>query len=234
MKKRLIALVMTLCVAMALVAPARAISEDFGQDEVCEGAITMIVPGGATSEDANLENNALVSVTDEQTGKTKFLNAKPISKVVQMTSTGAQEVDVGYSVLVPISIPGLVTPNADTGKSTNEAGVLAKINVVYTISANKEKINITKFYGSWTPSSYLYNISNRMVGVNNKGVIPAKALSKTPTGNSFSYNINWGYQNFVTGTDEAPFAWSEALVTVGAMSGTQHKIELEFHFPDGR
>ncbi len=213
MKKFIISLALCFCMVFGLTTSATAVEKESQNPiEVCS-----TVPVVAT-------------VTNQETGEVKQLDASPVFVSIQPYSMSDDEttVEVGYSVDVPIPVPQTRT---SSGKVNDEAGVKAQVIVEYTISANKEDIKISKLSGSWTPSSGMYMISNREAGVTNN----TNRLYKQPSNNTFSYLINWGYQGFVTGPNlAAPSAWSKAVITVSGMSGTKHVIDLYFNFPDGR
>lgn len=175
---------------------------------------------------------ATATIFSSETKEEQEVNISPKSiTILSVSPDGEETIDVGYSATIMLEYP---QTRADTGKVTTGAGVTANLHVVYTISSNKEQINITKVYGNWIPGKS-YVISNREVGVTNNGasIIKPPRLLKNPTTNTFSYDINWGYQNFVTGTVSAPYAWSEAKSQVPGMGG-YYTITVEFNFPDHR
>lgn len=170
-----------------------------------------------------------ISVTNDQTGETKFLNTidtKNRMKVNSIKSTN-ESLEVGYDVFVPIEDSDIM-PFTDSGGTKNSGGVTAKLNVNYDVSSNGEKIRLNKVYGSWTPSSNMYSLSTRKVNAHS-GSIHGKSLSKTPASNSFSYTTGWGYNYFATG-QASPRAWSSAKVHVSGMTAT-HTIAVEFTYP---
>ena len=221
MRKRIGTFLLALGMACSLAIPVGAISTiDLQSEDLSDDVMTMV-------EDVA----AVAIITDSATGSVQRIALEPESSAVYSTGLNGEEiVDVGYSVTIPIG----VQTRADTGKETTNAGVAASLHVVYTLSSDKEQINITRLYGSWTPSSSLYIVSNRETGLTNHGATVTKSMIKYPASNSFSYSVSWGYQNFVTGVIQSPYAWSEATVQVSGMSGTSYTAFIEFNFPDSR
>ncbi|EJS63375.1 hypothetical protein ICY_05352, partial [Bacillus cereus BAG2X1-3] len=138
-----------------------------------------------------------VTITNDQTGESTVSILDPNDKnnnvkINSILSSNQSKV-VGYDVFVPIKTPNSskITPLDDTGGSKNEGGVTARLNVNYDVSTNGEQIKLNKVYGSWTPSSSMYYLTNRTVNAHS-GAVHGNNLVNYPTSNTFSYTTGWG------------------------------------------
>lgn len=174
-------------------------------------------------------NDVSISITNDETGETKFISPLDSKNTMRANTIKANNgsIEVGYEVFVPIEIPDASVSYSSKGGQQNEAGVTAKLNVDYDVSGNNEKVRLNKLYGSWTPSSSLYSLTNRSVGAHS-GVPYGKRISKDPTSNSFSYTTGWGYNDRLWG-DSAPRAWSSAKINISGMTAT-YTIKVEFTY----
>lgn len=189
--------------------------------------ISIPVAFASSSTEENTNPSIVATMMNSETGDIQRIEA--ISQVTDIQSNSENsEIDVNYSAFFPIPVP---ETRASDGKDKTEGGVTVSIHVTYTISANKELIKISQYSGSWTPSSSMFVVSNRDVGIH--GGPYGDFLRKSPTTNSFNYVTGWGYHNFVTSGDASPYAWADATVTVIGMSGS-HQLKLGMAFPDDR
>ncbi|PEA07008.1 hypothetical protein CON38_24890 [Bacillus cereus] len=175
-----------------------------------------------------------VTITNDQTGESTVSILDPNDKnnnvkINSILSSNQSKV-VGYDVFVPIKTPNSskITPLDDTGGSKNEGGVTARLNVNYDVSTNGEQIKLNKVYGSWTPSSSMYYLTNRTVNAHS-GAVHGNNLVNYPTSNTFSYTTGWGYNYFATGQG-SPRAWSSAKINISGMTST-YTIKLEITYP---
>ncbi|GGE71205.1 hypothetical protein [Priestia taiwanensis] len=172
-----------------------------------------------------------VTVTNDETGETTVLHPKIVQDSIKFRSlqSSNDSLDVGYEVFVPLtnSNSSGITPATDDGGVKTSGGVTARLNVNYDVSANNEQVRLNRVYGSWTPSSSLYSVTNRKVDAHS-GSIHGKKISKAPTSNTFSYTTGWGY-NYRAFGDFIPRAWSSATVKVSGMTAT-HTIKVEFTY----
>ena len=187
------------------------------------------------------ESKAKITITNDQTGETKVLspketkNALKVNSIKKFSALAADSenegLEVGYDVFVPVNIPtssgsGMTTADTD-GSSKTAGGVTAKLYVNYDVSTNNEKVRLNKVYGSWTPSSSMYSLSNRYVEAHS-GTIYGKTIVKKPTSNSFSYPTGWGYNYRALG-QASPRAWSSAKISISGMTST-YTIKVEFTY----
>ncbi len=196
--------------------------------------LSLYMPAGATNiadeETSNKQNEFSLTLTNDTTGEVQVINATRMTSNM-LTRSANSEVTVGYSAFVPIPTYATLSTTQPGGKSDG-SGVSVLFYVVYTISTNHEKIKVSRIYGSWTPTSNLYAISNREVGMH-AGLDSPGTLLKYPSSNSFDYSTGWGYCNFVTAGDASPYAWADATISVYGMSGT-HSLTVGFSFPESR
>lgn len=184
----------------------------------------------------------IISVTDNATGETIFLDEKDIEikkveqnvRVIPYSNSNA-DVNVlniveGYEIFIPeekLNPNMSILPFSTESGSKNEGGVSAVLKVDYDVNSTNEKVRLNKVYGSWTPKSSNYKLSDRMVTAHS-GVIWGKKLTKYPSSNSFSYTTGWGYNDRVFDYNSAPRAQSSAKITVVGMSGSSHTIKINF------
>lgn len=124
--------------------------------------------------DANKVNNSQIkiTITNNQTGETNILNSTDIKNNMKVNSIKLNDEDesvkVGYNVFIPIknSNSTEITPFDTTGGTETTGGVTAELYVDYDVSLNNEQVRLNKVYGSWTPSSNLYYLTDREVGGN--------------------------------------------------------------------
>lgn len=139
--------------------------------------------------------------------------------------------DLGYEVFIPIEgLEGIIKPFTVEGGTKTSGGVTAKLNVDYNWRESTGEIKVNRVYGSWTPSTNMYKVSNRNLLAHNGAAWGVKKLEKKPTSNTFSYTTGWGYNGTVTGA-YGPMAESTAKIVVDGMSGTSHTIQLRVFFP---
>ena len=101
----------------------------------------------------------------------------------------------------------------------------------YYTDGQPDEIRLNEISGNWQPSDGMYIIQNRSVGAHS-GQPLGSSLNEVPSGNTFSYPTNFGFNDFIYETNSLPRAWSSADVTVSGMSGTSYTIEVEFTFPN--
>ncbi|MCC0785062.1 hypothetical protein IR152_18865 [Clostridioides sp. ES-S-0108-01] len=181
-------------------------------------SLILLITGKSYASDSSNEiiHKVKVTITNDQTGEITTLN--PIAYNNKSTNTGCE-------VFIPIG--ELITPFESTGGTHTSGGVTAKLNVDYDVNSTNEKVRLNRVYGSWTPNSSLYTLSNRSVNAHS-GVITGKKLTKSPTSNTFSYTTGWGYNDRAWGNN-APRAWSSAKIHVQGMTAT-HTINVEFTY----
>ncbi|MDW0110060.1 hypothetical protein [Sporosarcina aquimarina] len=182
------------------------------------------------------ENPVQVSITNDQTGETTFLDpivteiTKPFSVNSDKNSVDSENNSVeGYEVFIPLEFlnPSDIKPFVQEGKDKKENGVTAKIFVDYVLNASGTQIRLDSVWGSWTPDS-MYVVTNRKVNAHSSTYWGYK-LSKTPAYNTFFYNTGFNYNTRVLG-DGGPRAWSSAKVHVTGMEGSTHTITVDFNF----
>lgn len=192
--------------------------------------VSLCIPVGATNRTSVNEDNSLVlTLIDNTTGAVQEIEATLETTSVS-TRSSEETFTTGYSAFIPIQLP--TTRTSQPGGKDDGSGVSVLFHVVYTISSNHEQIKVSRIYGSWTPSSNLFTVSNREVGMH-AGLDSPGTLRKYPSSNSFDYSTGWGYCNFVPAGDASPFAWADATITVYGMSGS-HLLTASLSFPDSR
>lgn len=184
----------------------------------------------------------IISVTDNVTGETIFLDEKDIEikkieheiKSVPYSNSSADvnrlNIVEGYEIFIPeekLNLNTSISPFSTESGSKNEGGVSAVLKVDYDVNSTNEKVRLNKVYGSWTPKSSNYKLSERMVTAHS-GVIWGKKITKYPSSNSFSYKTGWGYNDRVFDYNSAPRAQSSAKITIVGMSGSSHTIKINF------
>ncbi len=197
------------------------------------------------SDSGNLiERKVKVTVTNNETGETTVLDPiksigsiekKNSIKINSIQSVDNESVVEGHEVFIPIERItkkplGDITP-FDTGSGSKTAGgVTARLSVNYDLAntSTQQKIRLNKVYGSWTPSSSMYYLTDREVDAHS-GSIHGKTISKEPTSNSFSYLTGFGYNVYATG-QSSPRAWSSAISRISGMTAT-YTITLDITFP---
>lgn len=185
-----------------------------------------------TDVTTNSTNNFTLTLTNNETGTVQTIDATPVTYEVQ-TRAGEKVVTVGYSAFVPIlKEVSENTRTSEVGGKDDGSGVSVLFYVVYTISSDGVQIKVSRIYGSWTPDSSLFTVSNREVGMH-AGLDSPGTLTKHPTSNSFDYSTGWGYCNFVPAGDASPYAWADATITVYGMSGS-HRLTAGLAFPESR
>lgn len=193
--------------------------------------VTDTAHASADSGKLHKSNDVKISITNNQTGETTVLNQEDTKNSVKVNSITSdnKSVKVAYDVLVPIKkskSSGFTRMDVD-GSSKTAGGVTAKLNVDYDVNSTEEKVRLNKVFGSWTPSSKMYYLTDRKVTAHS-GVPYGKKLSKIPPSNTFSYTTGWGY-NVRVGGDSAPRAWSSAIIHISGMTAT-YTIKLEFTY----
>ena len=169
-----------------------------------------------------------VILTDNRTGETKEIPLERVHQSQMMLSDFETEQSVSYSAFVPIPTSEMQSLSEVIG-GKDENGVKVMITVVYEISGDHEDIKIKQIYGGWEPSSYLYIVTDREVGLHN--FASGDSLTKHPTTNTFDYTTGWGYESFIVGTTGAPYAWADAVIEIYNMTAT-YDLSYGFIFPD--
>lgn len=194
-------------------------------------SLVLLITGRSYANNSSNEilhnNKVKVTITNDQTGEVTTLNQIDLKNNAKTNSIAYnnKSISLGYEVFIPIGEG--ITPFESTGGTQTSGGVTAKLNVDYDVNSTNEKVRLNRVYGSWTPSSSLYTLSNRSVNAHS-GVITGKKLTKSPTSNTFSYTTGWGYNDRAWG-DNAPRAWSSAKIHVQGMTAT-HTIKVEFTY----
>lgn len=187
-----------------------------------------------SDEEALNRNEVQISITNDETGEVTYIEPVETESIINNTksmmslnsmASNDESIVVGYDVFIPIE--SSITTYDSSGSQKTEGGVTAKLYVDYDVSSNNEQVRLNKVYGSWTPSSNMYSLSNRTVDAHS-GSGTGKKLSKKPSSNSFSYSTGWGYNNRVWG-DASPRAWSSAKISISGMTAT-HTIKVEFTY----
>ncbi|KNF09411.1 hypothetical protein CLPU_3c01890 [Gottschalkia purinilytica] len=200
-------------------------------------SLVLLILGNSYASD-NLVNDAMlnssqvkITVTNNETGETTVLNPIETKNNMKVNSirSNNESLTVGYDVFVPIEDPNStgITPFDTAGGSKTSGGVTAKLYVDYDVSGNNEQVRLNRVYGSWTPSSSLYYLTNREVGAHS-GFLTGKSMKKNPTSDTFSYTTGWGFNDRFWG-DASPRAWSSAIARVHGMTAT-HTISVEFTY----
>ena len=195
----------------------------------CVAPVALAAEGTDTTDTKESEATLVATLTDIETGSTRTMEVKPDIINVE-ENEGGDVCEASAEVFLPVE--GIKT-RTSVGKDKTDGGVTARIKVTYQISSNKEMIKIMEISGGWTPSSSIYLVGNREVGMHCGGFASLR-IKKNPTSNSFSYSTGWGYVDFVTSGNGSPFAWADATITVSGMSGSAHHLSVEMYFPDNR
>lgn len=179
-----------------------------------------------------IPSNPVVVVTNNETGEREVIELNRVVEDGIMTVNEENDCAVTYSAFVSLPEPeSEIQPASEIVGGKNENGVRVTVTVVYEISSDHEQIKIKQIYGGWEPSSSLYLVTNREVGLNN--FVADTEMVKYPTSNTFSYYTGWDYENFVVGVNGAPFAWADALIRIIDMTAT-YSLVYGFNFPDER
>lgn len=173
---------------------------------------------------------AEVVVTDMETGESESyveIIEPEVQKQMTRSATDSTTVSAGYEVLVELDddVPKIV-PRTTQGNSKTSGGIKATANVTFNVTADKEKIRVTHFSGSWTPTASIYYVTNRYARL--KDCFIGHTWTSYPTTNSFSRTTGWGYVDHIGG-DVGAWAYTECYGNVSDMPGT-HKITISFGF----
>ncbi len=187
----------------------------------------LLVPNKSYANDTSLNSKQItVSVTNDETGEITFLDSADYTLSKSMSRSLLSDSTVeGYDIFVPLE--SLKTTRDSTGQQQTSGGITAKLYVDYDVSTNNEKVRLNKIYGSWTPSSNLYYLTDRKVNAHS-GVVYGKSFSAIPTANNFSYTTGWDYNIRLLG-DASPRAWSSAISHISGMTAT-YTIKVEFTY----
>lgn len=190
---------------------------------------------GLAKEEKKKSEDVTITITNDQTGEVTTLDpeeTKKNTKVNQIKTTGHSKT-LNYDVLIPLDEiagtledPSIIRPLDITGGSKTAGGISAKLNVDYDVRG--ETIKVKRVYGSWTPTSSMYYVSTRKVEWHS-GVYWGNQLLRHPPNNSFSYTVDWNYNQFAFG-QASPRAWSSAKGHISGMTST-YTISLEVAFP---
>lgn len=186
-----------------------------------------------TNQSANYDNSleAVAIIENLSTGGKQYYELSSVSNCEQY-STNENSLTARYEVFIPIETPFdtlLSTNLLDTESGGNNThGVKAKLNVVYQVDSTGEEVKAQKVYGSWTPNSTLYYLTNRYVMLHSGSTPAGKKLERYPNKNKFEYVTNWGY-NFRVWGEARPRAISEAIIHVSGMSST-YKITVNLPY----
>lgn len=167
-------------------------------------------------------------LTDNRTGETKEIPLERVCEPQVMSSANGTTYSVSYNAFVPIPTSD-IQPLSEIIGGKDENGVRVTITVVYEISRDHEDIKIKQIYGGWEPSSNLYIVTDREVGLYNFAT--GDRLRKYPTTNTFNYTTGWGYGSFIVGNTGAPYTWADAVIEIYGMTAT-YDLTYGFIFPD--
>lgn len=176
------------------------------------------------------ENPVQVSITNDQTGETTFLEPIVTEIMKPLSINSDSNLVEGYEVFIPLEEflnPSEIKPFTQEGKEKTEAGVTAKLYVDYVLNSSGTQIRFDTVWGSWTPDP-MYVVTNRKVDAHSSTYWGGK-LSETPAYNTFWYNTGFDYNTRVLG-DGGPRAWSSAKIHVTGMEGLSHTITVDFNF----
>lgn len=177
-----------------------------------------------------INNQVKISVTNDQTGETTLLNPIETKDLIEVNSikSDKESIEVGYDVFIPLEklYSSDIIPFIDAGGSKNQGGVTARLNANYDVRGNDIRVN--RVWGSWSPNSSIYYLSNRNVYAH-AGSFMGNNLSRSPDSNTFSYITGWDWNPRLSG-DGAARAWSDAKVHVSGMEGSTYTIEVDFSF----
>jgi len=192
----------------------------------------MAVEGEQSLEPEFSQITAVISVEDIETGEIQHFYEEIESAVIEqaqsLTRNGETYTSFTAGVVVDFDLSGdtpdiAIAPrfNDGPGSITIERGVRAEVLIACNkrVQGGFDQINVTRFYGSWQPSSNMYIVSNRSAKLT---IMPsARILNLAPTSNSFSSTApaSWGWLN--EGRNSK--ASSEATISVTGMGGT-HRI----------
>ncbi|KYG91093.1 hypothetical protein A0U40_16120 [[Bacillus] sp. KCTC 13219] len=177
-----------------------------------------------------------VTVTNNETGETKVLDSIKPTKYLEKTNLlrtlGNESVIEGYEIFIPMETGEInITPFDSSGGTRTGGGITAALYVDYSLRSANQEIRLNKLWGSWTPSSNLYYLTDREASAHS-GAVWGNSIYKYPTSNTFSYNTGFvDYNYFVLGGDGAPRAWSSAISRLSGMIAT-YTITVEFTYPD--
>lgn len=167
-----------------------------------------------------------VTVIEEDVDALTMINGKKTVKIQKDSNTYIEE----HEIFAPIEgeSSGDFSILDSTGGSKTAGGVTARLNVDYDLRAGQE-IRVNKVWGSWTPSSSMYYLTNRKVDLHSGSIIGNTLPTKSPSSNSFSYTTNWTWNNYATGQG-SPRAWSSAIIRISGMTAT-YTITLDVVYP---
>lgn len=182
------------------------------------------------SENSPLEGSAITAIVrNTVTGEIETYEASPVNTCL-LDSSEDGEISLSYEVFIPLpNADGIMPLDSESNDKTSH-GVTATVGVDYTISSNGEEFKASRFYGSWTPSSGLYYVTQRQAAIDSGGINPTKII-KYPTSDSYSFYTNWGYKLREPNSDYQQQTWSVAVVYVGGMEssgGYEIYIRLPF------
>lgn len=198
---------------------------------------TVLLPQFVGAEETT--QSLTVTVTNNETGEVNSYT--PDSSQVKTSVDPNTEVEE-YEVVVPLG-PSAVTNAAALYKapkgyqgiskdtSTTDSGVKARLAVDYDtyITSKVQKVKLNRVYGSWGTTSSLYSLSKRSVDAHTGAFLGKKMATKYPTTNSFSYTLDWPYNEY-GGGNALPRAESNVTSKVEGMTAT-YSVRLVLTFP---
>ena len=202
--------------------------------------IMMFILAGAVLIASNLNiygaNNEVVNSSSGVLAIAKMTNldsGESVNVAVRSLSTKAiRSADNTYTASCEVYFP--IEDNNSTrdmeSSTKNAGGVTATINIVYTLNAQQDKINVTRCYGGWVPDNGLYYTTNRQVYIV-PGLFSSVGLRAYPNTDSFDYSIDWGYLLRQPEGDYQQQARSFALIYVGSMEHAGgYELEVELYY----
>lgn len=185
-----------------------------------------------------VENFCMNVILNGDKNNTKIINESkkitPLLKATRNIEKGeSYKADYSATIAIPIENTGIQTRDSE-GKVRNEAYVTASLSVYYEVSANKEKIKITTWAGSWT-STMSMNYSNQYTYCND-GIYSfygGQVIKKYPSSYNFQYWTNWGWKDKIPTVPEAaagPRVYSFVKATPAYMTAS-HEIEVFVTIP---
>lgn len=185
------------------------------------GCILMI--GNVSVSAEELSSKVQASLVDDNSGEKTELQVK--SDLIKNEINSARgimnndEHNVGYlEVFAPIEVERRITARDSSGFGKTGSGVIARVDVYYDKNGKGDKIKVTGLAGSWMPTSHIFTVSKREVGLHSGITTSTNLLNRFPTSNAFWYSTNWGFVNLVGGQN-SPRVWTEATVTAHEMPG---------------
>lgn len=178
----------------------------------------------------------VATIKNLKTGEIEFINEVSVTTISSHYLTDAngsqtETVQTSCEAFFPIeSNETLLQPLDSESGNKNAGGVTATVTVVYQFNQQQDKIKTIRCYGSWSPDSGLYYLTNRNVVVI-PGALTGYSLNKYPTSDYFDYYTGWGYLTRQPDGTYQQQANTYATVYVGGMeSAGGYQLSLHLYY----